>query len=149
MFLGYVSDCEVGLLDKCKTAVVAIQTERSGPEVIKLFHSQLSWAWYFCQLINVKMPTIVGILTFMSRKNSILSLSEPENCWISWYFHTCEHLKFHAQLSWAWKKFNNLGASFTLYVLIYIRAQLQFVMFKVTNPIRGCLISSDILILTG
>ena len=30
-------------------------------------------------LINVKMPTIVGVLTFMSRKNSILSLSEPEN----------------------------------------------------------------------
>ena len=25
------------------------------------------------------MPTIVGILTFMSRKNSILSLSEPKN----------------------------------------------------------------------
>ena len=30
-------------------------------------------------LINVKMPTIVGILTFMSRKNSILGLSEPKN----------------------------------------------------------------------
>ena len=28
--------------------------------------------------INVKMPTIVGILTFMSRKNSILGLSEPK-----------------------------------------------------------------------
>ena len=61
-------------------------------------------------LINVKMPSTVGILTFMSRKNSILSLSEPEKCWISWYFHTYEHLKFHAQVSWAWKKFYNLGA---------------------------------------
>ena len=30
-------------------------------------------------LINVAMPTVVGILTFMSRKNSILGLSEPEN----------------------------------------------------------------------
>ena len=29
-------------------------------------------------LINVKMPTVVGILTFMSRKNSILGLSESE-----------------------------------------------------------------------
>ena len=28
--------------------------------------------------INVKMPTIVGILTFMSGKNSIIGLSEPE-----------------------------------------------------------------------
>ena len=27
----------------------------------------------FFLLINVKMPTIVGILTFMSRKNSVLS----------------------------------------------------------------------------
>ena len=32
----------------------------------------------FCLLINVKMPTIVGILTFISRKNSILSISDPE-----------------------------------------------------------------------
>ena len=29
-------------------------------------------------LINVKMPTIVGILTFMSRKNSMLNLVEHE-----------------------------------------------------------------------
>ena len=32
----------------------------------------------FFLLINVKMPTLVGILTFMSRKNSILGLSEPK-----------------------------------------------------------------------
>ena len=32
----------------------------------------------FFLLINVKMPTIVGILTFMSRKNNILGLSEPK-----------------------------------------------------------------------
>ena len=32
----------------------------------------------FFLLINVKMPIDVGILTFMSRKNSILGLSEPE-----------------------------------------------------------------------
>ena len=29
-------------------------------------------------LINVKMPTIVVILTFLCRKNSILGLSEPK-----------------------------------------------------------------------
>ena len=33
---------------------------------------------FFFLFINVKMPTIVGILTFMSRKNSILDLSESE-----------------------------------------------------------------------
>ena len=37
----------------------------------------------FFMLINVKMPTIVGILTFMSRKNSILGLSESEKCSVS------------------------------------------------------------------
>ena len=63
----------------------------------------------FFLLINVKMPTIVGILTFINRKNSILSLFESEKSWISWYFYTYEHLKFHAQLSWAWKKFITAG----------------------------------------
>ena len=29
-------------------------------------------------LINVKMPTVVGLPTFMSRKNRILGLSEAE-----------------------------------------------------------------------
>ena len=33
----------------------------------------------FFLLINVKMPPIVGILTFMRMKNSILGLSEPKN----------------------------------------------------------------------
>ena len=53
----------------------------------------------FFLLINVKMPTSVGILTFMSGKNSILCLSEPEKSRISQYFYTYEHLKFHAQLN--------------------------------------------------
>ena len=33
----------------------------------------------FFLLINVKMPTIVGILTFMSTKKSIVCLSKPKN----------------------------------------------------------------------
>ena len=32
----------------------------------------------FYLFINVKMPTIVGILTFKSKKNSIIGLSESE-----------------------------------------------------------------------
>ena len=47
-------------------------------------------------LINVKMSTIVD--TFMSRKNSILGISEPENAEFFLYFYTFEQLKFHAQL---------------------------------------------------
>ena len=38
--------------------------------------TQLSMKFFL--LINVEMPIIVGILTFMSRKNSILGLSEAE-----------------------------------------------------------------------
>ena len=50
----------------------------SGSEVIKLFPCSTHLNMKFFPLINVKMPTIVGILTFMSRKNSILYLPEPE-----------------------------------------------------------------------
>ena len=37
----------------------------------------------FIMLINVKMPTIVGILTFMSRINFVLSLVEHEESFIT------------------------------------------------------------------
>ena len=40
-----------------------------GPEVIKLFSCSTLLRLKFILLINVKMPTIVGILTFMSRIN--------------------------------------------------------------------------------
>ena len=49
-----------------------------GSEVIKLFSCSIQLSMKFFRLINVKMPTIVGILTFMSRKNSIPGLSEPK-----------------------------------------------------------------------
>ena len=52
--------------------------EQSDPEVIKLFSYSTQPTMKFFLLINVKMPTNVGILTFMSMKNSIISLSEPE-----------------------------------------------------------------------
>ena len=43
-----------------------------GPEVIKLFSCSTQLSMKFFLVINVKMPTIVGILTFMNRKISIL-----------------------------------------------------------------------------
>ena len=49
-----------------------------GPEVIKLFSCSTQLSMKFFLLITVKMPTIVGILTFMSGKNSILCLSGPK-----------------------------------------------------------------------
>ena len=70
-----------------------------GPEVIKLFSCSTQLSVKFFLLINVKMPIIVGILTFMGGKNSILNLSEPKKAEFIDIFYTSEHLKFHAQLS--------------------------------------------------
>ena len=45
---------------------------RSGPEVIKLFSYSTQLSIKFIMLINVKMPTIVGILTFISKINTFI-----------------------------------------------------------------------------
>ena len=74
-----------------------IQIEKeAGSEFIKLNSTQLSMKFFL--LINVKMPTIVGILTFLSGKNSLLGLSKRKNADFL-YFYIYEHLKFRAQLS--------------------------------------------------
>ena len=57
--------------------------ESSGPEVIKLFSCSIQLSMKFFPLLNVKIPTFVGILTCMSGKNSILGLTEPEKSRIS------------------------------------------------------------------
>ena len=49
-----------------------------GPQVIKLYYYKTQLSMKFFLLINVEMPTIVGISTFMSRENNILGLPEPE-----------------------------------------------------------------------
>ena len=83
-----------------------------GPEIIKLLSCSTHVSMKIFLLINVKMPTIVGILTFISRKNSFLGLPEPEKSCLSWYFYAYEHLKFHAQLNWAWIVFITSGPVF-------------------------------------
>ena len=56
----------------------SMNVPKQGPEVLKLFSCSTQLSMKFFMLINVKMPTIVGILTFMSGKNNILCLSEPK-----------------------------------------------------------------------
>ena len=56
---------------------------KPGPEVIKLFSCSIQFSMTFFLFINVKMPTIIGILTFMSGKNSIIGLYEPKKSRIS------------------------------------------------------------------
>ena len=64
-----------------------------GPEFIKLFSCSTQLSVKYFLLINVKMLTVVGILTFMSGKSSILGLSEPKKSPIFIYFYTYERLK--------------------------------------------------------
>ena len=61
------------------------------------FHTQLSMN--FILLINVKMPIIVGILTFVSRINTTSECFKQEKNDIFHYFTFYKQLKFHAQLS--------------------------------------------------
>ena len=53
--------------------------KHSGPEVIKLFSSSTQLSMKFFLLMNVNMPTIVGILRFMSRQISILCYLSLKN----------------------------------------------------------------------
>ena len=76
-----------------------ILTPNSGPEVIKLFPCSTQLSTKFILLINVKMPTIVGILTFMSRINTTSERLNAINFFICRYFSFYEQLKFRAQLS--------------------------------------------------
>ena len=50
-------------------------------------------------LINVKMPTIVGILTFMGMINTSFGSLKAREVFIFHHFSFYEQLKFHAQLS--------------------------------------------------
>ena len=56
------------------------QTASSSLQVIKKISCSTQLSMKFFLLLNVKMPIVVGILTFMSRENSILGLSETEKC---------------------------------------------------------------------
>ena len=71
----------------------------SDSEVIKHFSCSTQLSMRFFLLVNVKMPTVVGFLTCMSRKSSILDLLRLKNAEFLDIFYTYEHLKFHAQQS--------------------------------------------------
>ena len=73
--------------------------QSSGPEVIKLFSCSTQLSKKFILLINVKMPTIAGILTFISMINTTSESLKARNFSICWYFSFYERLKFRAQLS--------------------------------------------------
>ena len=56
-------------MDSQRQKIGLLKTDKKpGHEVIQFFHAQLNIK--FIMLINVKMPTIVGILTFISMINT-------------------------------------------------------------------------------
>ena len=51
---------------------------KNWPRGYKINSCSTQLSMKFSLLINVKMPTIVGVFTFISMKNNIPGLSEPE-----------------------------------------------------------------------
>ena len=77
----------------CFKPPIVKQNVSTGPLVIKLFSCSTQLSMEFILLINVKMSTIVGILTFISRINDWLWLFKPEIFMDIGYFDICEQLK--------------------------------------------------------
>ena len=76
-----------------------LDKQTSGPEVTKLFSSSTQLRLKLILLINVKMPTTVGILTFISRINDWLWWFNPNIAIEFGFFTIYEQFEFRAQLS--------------------------------------------------
>ena len=72
---------------------------RTGPGVIKLFSYSTQLSTKFILLMNVKMPTIVCILTFISMVNTTSVRLKARNFFICQYFSFYEQLKFRDESS--------------------------------------------------
>ena len=68
-------------------------------EVIKLLSCSTQLSTKFILLIIVKMPTIVGILAFISMINTTYERLKAINFYVCWFFSFYEQLKFRAQMS--------------------------------------------------
>ena len=72
---------------------------KPGPEIIKLFPCSTQLSTKYILLINVKMPTIVGILTFISMIiQNLRDLMRGTSSFVG-ILVFYEQLKFRAQLS--------------------------------------------------
>ena len=68
---------------------------------MKLLSCSTRFSMKLIMLKNVTMPTIVGILTFISVINTTSESLNANNFFIRRYLNFYEQLKFRAQLSWA------------------------------------------------
>ena len=65
----------------------------------KHFSCSTQLSMKFIMLINIKMPTIVGILIFMSMTNTASEHNKARNYLFFKHFRFYEHLKFQYELS--------------------------------------------------
>ena len=80
------------------------------PEVIKLFSCSTELSMKLVLLIKLKLLTITNSFLLNIAEHETFSTNKYENANYIWHFHIYKQRKFHAQLSWAWKKFYNLKA---------------------------------------
>ena len=94
-------------IKKSSASIARVQTKKSRcywsfwpwtKHDMEKINSSAQLSMKFFLLINVKMPTIVGILTFTGRKKNFFGLYDPEKCWFSRNFFTFQ-ISCSAELS--------------------------------------------------
>ena len=78
--------CELGQEFRGNDVLSASVLSQSRPRGYKFFSCLTQLSMDFFLRINIKMPTTVGMLIFMSTKNSILGLSESKNAEFMGFF---------------------------------------------------------------
>ena len=98
VFVCVLSSFCNAILSICSSfAIISLRKRgKAGPKVIILFPCSTQLSTKFILLINVKMPTIVGILTFISMIYTTSERLKARNIFICRYFCFNERLKFHA-----------------------------------------------------
>ena len=91
--------CAFEISNSDELSMKEIYLARPGPVVLNLSSYSTQLSIKFTMLINVKMPTNVGILTFISMINTTSERLKARNLFICLYFSFYEQLKLRAQLS--------------------------------------------------
>ena len=76
----------------------------SGSEVKKYFSCSTQLSMTFVLLINLKLLTNANFFLLNTTEQQNFSANKYENANYCLHFHIYQQRKFHAQLSWAWKK---------------------------------------------
>ena len=98
-----------------------------GPKVIKCFSCSTQLSTKFILLINVKMPTIVGILTFVSMHRSVWTIENSLLFSILVFINSRNFVP-----SWVWNSFITLGPG------LQLRVPNRKIIFLFLNQNVGC-----------